>query len=204
MSRFTENPPTPITLDQITPTLSLQTISDLMGACVDAVGPSGWVSALPALNGLGDDPNSAIAASREMELISDLKSEISAALAGVEEATYMKGVLNEYLRFADQVTRTDTPTEVDKDVMAQSHLVRCEKVNGADLVVFAHPGEGEDGYEGDLGGKMLPLSLKPISNDVSRTKVKKSTGESKSRSNREIGYLRRKAVGKYYFERLFV
>lgn len=207
-SRCTENPPTPITLDQITPTLSLKTIVDLMTASVDAVGPSGWISAVPAV----DDPNDdSEAASREMELIADMKSEVSAALAGVEEAAYLKGVLREYLRFADQVS---TPPTAKGDAIAQadtetatpasSHLVRYEKLNGADLMVFTRPGEGEDGYDGDASGKMLPLSLKPASNDVSRTKVNKATGESKARTSREIGYLRRKAVGKYSFERLLV
>ena len=71
-------------------------------------------------------------------------------------------------------------------------------------MVFTRPGEGEEGYDGDASGKMLPLSLKPTSTDVSRTKVKKSTGEVKARSSREIGYLHRKAVGKYSFERLVV
>ena len=51
---------------------------------------------------------------------------------------------------------------------------------------------------------MLPLSLKAPSADVEKTKVKQSTGEVRTRSNREIGYLRRKAVGKYAFERLIV
>lgn len=211
-SRFSENPPTPITLDQITPTLPLKTIIDLMTAAVDAVGPSGWISALPDVNDLDGDSDSAVeAASREMELIADMKSEVSAALAGVEEASYMKGILREYLRFADQVV---APKRVANDAIAKadaeaatpgpSHLVRYEKVNGADLMVFTRPEEGEDGYEGDASGKMLPLSLKPTSTDVSRTKVKKSTGEIKARSNREIGYLHRKAVGKYSFERLLV
>lgn len=207
-SRCTENPPTPITLDQITPSLSLKTIVDLMTASVDAIGPSGWISAVPA----ADDLNGNLeAASDEMELIADMKSEVSAALAGVEEATYLKGVLREYLRFADQVaTHTaaagDAVTKVHgEDVDTSSaHPVRHEKLNGADLIVFTRPGEGEDGYGEDANGKMLPLSLKPPSTDVSRTKVNKSTGESKSRSSREIGYLRRKAVGKYSFERLLV
>lgn len=207
-SRCTENPPTPITLDQITPTLSLKTIVDLMTASVDAVGPSGWISAIPAVDELNGD---AEAASREMELIADMKSEVSAALAGVEEATYLKGVLREYLRFADQVTSPaiatgDAIAKVDNDAAnpASSHLVRYEKLNGADLMVFSRPGEGENGFDGDASGKMLPLSLKPASSNVSRAKVSKSTGESKSRSTREIGYLRRKAAGKYSFERLLV
>lgn len=207
-SRCTENPPTPITLDQVTPTLSLKTIVDLMTASVDAVGPSGWISAIPAVDELNGD---AEAASREMELIADMKSEVSAALAGVEEATYLKGVLREYLRFADQVTSPTTAAgdaiaKADSDAanQASSHLVRHEKLNGADLMVFTRPGEGENGFDGDASGKMLPLSLKPASSNVSRVKVSKSTGESKSRSNREIGHLRRKAAGKYSFERLLV
>ncbi|KAJ5760318.1 hypothetical protein N7520_007474 [Penicillium odoratum] len=211
MSRFSENPPTPITLDQITPSLSLQTISDMLTSSVDAVGPSGWISALPSVNDLDDETDSNIAsATREMELISDMRSEISATLGGVEEATYLKGILREYLRFADQAV---TPKSAGGNAIAKieneptpgpSHLVRHEKINGADLLVFARPGEGEDGYDGDASGKMLPLSMKPASTDVSRTKIKKSTGESKARSNREIGYMRRKEVGKYSFERLLV
>ncbi|KAJ5102249.1 hypothetical protein NUU61_004471 [Penicillium alfredii] len=207
-SRFTENPPTPITIDQITPTLSLNTIIDLITASVDAVGPSGWISALPAVNDL---ENGSEFASRETELIADMKSEVSAALAGVEEATYLKGILHEYLRFADQVATSATTSadalakiETETATPGPSHLVRYEKLNGADLMVFTRPGEGEDGYDGDAGGKLLPLSLKPGSADVEHTKLKKSTGETKNRTSREIGYLRRKAVGKYSFERLLV
>lgn len=208
-SRFTENPPTPITLDQITPTISLNVIVDLLAASVDAVGPSGWISAIPAVSDFEDSDSVTAAASREMELIADMKSEVSAALAGVEEATHLKGILCEYLRFADQVDTTETTTEdalakMDAEASGPSHLVSHQKLNGADLMVFTRPGEGEDGFEGDHGGKMLPLSLKAASNDVSRTKTKKSTGEVKNRSSREIGYLRRKAVGKYSFERLIV
>ncbi|KAJ6065169.1 hypothetical protein N7444_000822 [Penicillium canescens] len=149
------------------------------------------------------------AASREMELIADMKSEVSAALAGVEEATYLKGIMCEYLRFADQVvtpaaTSEDALAKMEAEAAGPSHLVRYEKLNGADLMIFTRPGEGEDGFDGDAGGKMLPLSLKATSGDVSRTKMKKSTGEIKSRTSREIGYLRRKAVGKYSFERLII
>jgi hypothetical protein len=178
---------------------------------VDAVGPSGWISALPNVNDLDDDSDSAIAsASREMELISDMKSEVSAALAGVEEATYLKGILREYLRFADQVadasaTSTDAVAKTDDSVThAPSHLIRYEKLNGADLMVFTRPEEGEEGFDGDASGKILPLSLKPPSADVSRTKVLNSTGEIKARTSREVGYLRRKAAGKYSFERLVI
>ncbi|KAF7717573.1 Uncharacterized protein PECH_006613 [Penicillium ucsense] len=210
-SRFTENPPTPITLDQITPSLSLDVIVDLITAAVDAIGPSGWISALPTDNELENGSDAAVdSASREMELIADMKSEVSAALAGVEEATYLKGILREYLRFAHQVvdsssTTADAVAKIEESAAsAPSHLVRCEKLNGADLMVFARPEEGEEGVDGDASGKILPLSLKPPSLDVSRKKVLNSTGEVKTRTSREVGYLRRKAAGKYSFERLVV
>ncbi|OGM43300.1 hypothetical protein ABOM_008670 [Aspergillus bombycis] len=95
-SRFTENPPTPICPDQTTPSLTLNTITDLLNVSVDAVGPSGWISA----TAFDDTPT------REMDLIADMKSEISAALAGVEEASYLKGVLGEYLRYTDSVAKS--------------------------------------------------------------------------------------------------
>ncbi|KAJ6183060.1 hypothetical protein N7485_001702 [Penicillium canescens] len=202
-------PPTPITPHQITPALSLNVIVDLLTASVDAVGPSGWISAVPAAGEFAESDSVTAAASREMELIADMKSEVSAALAGVEEATYLKGIMCEYLRFADQVvtpaaTSEDALAKMEAEAAGPSHLVRYEKLNGADLMIFTRPGEGEDGFDGDAGGKMLPLSLKATSGDVSRTKMKKSTGEIKSRTSREIGYLRRKAVGKYSFERLII
>ncbi|EPS32928.1 hypothetical protein PDE_07889 [Penicillium oxalicum 114-2] len=210
-SRFTENPPTPITLDQITPPLSLDVIVDLITAAVDAVGPSGWISALPADSELENESDAAVdSASREMELIADMKSEVSAALAGVEEATYLKGILREYLRFANQVvdastSAADAVAKIDESATpAPSHLIRCEKLNGADLMVFARPEEGEEGFDGDASGKILPLSLKPPSLDVSRKKILNSTGEVKTRTSREVGYLRRKAAGKYSFEKLVV
>jgi hypothetical protein len=212
--RFTENPPTPITHDQITPPLSLNTIIDLLTASVDAIGPSGWISALPTSSSDDmSDEDAGATASQEMELIADMKSEVSAALAGVEEATYLKGILREYLRFANTVVGTSTATDskaltntdaAENVTPTPSQLVRYEHINGAEVMVFTGPGEGEDGLDGEAGGKMLPLSLKAASTEVERTKVKKSTGEVKARSSREIGYLRRKAVGKYSFERLLV
>ena len=197
-SRFTENPPTPISPHQTTPSLSLDTITDMLTAAVDAIGPSGWISAVDDQQQQGSG------------LISDMKLEISAALAGVQEATYLKGVLREYLRFTESATKSTTnkannksnkSTAVAKtNTEEESSHIRHEKLNGADLLVFTTAGaEEEDGSD-----KMLPLSLKAPSADVEKTKVKQSTGEVQTRSNREIGYLRRKAVGKYAFERLIV
>lgn len=208
-SRFTENPPTPISPHQTTPSLSLDTITDMLTAAVDAIGPSGWISATDDQQQQQQQGGSG--------LVSDMKLEISAALAGVQEATYLKGILREYLRFTESATKsttksnnkgnkstavakTNTNTNAPEEEEESSHI-RHEKLNGADLLVFTTAGaEEEDGSD-----KMLPLSLKASSAaDVEKTKVKQSTGEVQTRSNREIGYLRRKAVGKYAFERLIV
>ena len=204
-SRFTETPPTPISPDQTSPSLSLGVITDMIMAAVDAVGPSGWISAAAPDTDDG----------KEGGLISDLKAEIAAALAGVQEAAYLKGVLREYLRFSKSVTDGPSSSKAQNQRLQQraeseepslsSSLVRHEKLNGADLLVFAPAAEEEDGYDAGATNRMLPLSLKSsAATDVAKTKVKKSTGEMQNRSTREIGYLRRKAMGKYSFERLVV
>ncbi|RAH43221.1 uncharacterized protein BO95DRAFT_484230 [Aspergillus brunneoviolaceus CBS 621.78] len=206
-TRFTENPPTPISPDQTNPALPLDTITTCLNAAIDAIGPSGWIAAAAS-------PGEPLAENSQ-ELIADIKSEISAALAGVEEATYLTGILREYLRYTNSVKATTaavTTTAVAETAVIPATEqpvtpanVRYEKLNGADLVIFG-AGDGEEGGAGGeaAGGKLLPLSLKAAAHDVSKTKVKKETGEVKARSSREIGYLRRKAVGKYSFERLFV
>ncbi|PLB37047.1 uncharacterized protein BDW47DRAFT_132431 [Aspergillus candidus] len=201
-TRFSEAPPTPLTAGQTTPALSLSAITDLLNAAVDAIGPSGWISAV-------DDDAGVSSAAAEVDLIADLKSEISAALAGVEEASYLSGILRPYLRFAESVRQTKTsPAGGAGDAAASSAaaaaaaaLVRHDTLNGAQLMVFE---TGVNGEEGEGAGRMLPLSQKAASTEVSRTKVERSTGEVRTRSNREMGYLRRKAAGKYSFERLVV
>ncbi|KKK15410.1 hypothetical protein P175DRAFT_0560892 [Aspergillus ochraceoroseus IBT 24754] len=204
-SRFTETPPTPITPNLTTPPLPLSTIIDLLNVSIDAIGPSGWISAT--------DFNDTT--SRDVSLIAEMKSEVSAALAGVEEATFLTGILREYIRYAQQSAATSSvsvvPSHLDhavsQAVASSNTAIRREKLNGADLLVFggaaagAAPDEDGDGLDADASGKLLPLSLRAAS-DVSKTKVIKATGKVVQRSKREIGYLRRKAAGKYTFERL--
>lgn len=197
-SPFTEDPPVPVAAYQTAPPLSLNTIIDLLTVCVDAIGPSGWISAA----------GFAGTAANELDVIADMKSEVSAALAGVEEATYLKGILREFIRYAGTAISDDESARAAAAAAAAAAArVKHEKLNGADLMVFAPADSGD----GDPSGKMLPLSLKATApgsigegGEVSKTKVKKSTGEVKTRSSREIGYLRRKQVGKYSFERLIV
>ncbi|RDW79145.1 uncharacterized protein DSM5745_05997 [Aspergillus mulundensis] len=208
-TRFTETPPTPISPHLTSPSLPLNTIIDLMNAAVDAIGPSGWVSIAPGDLNLGTS-EAELSGLRDMALIAEMKSEVSAALAGVEEATLLSGMLREYLRYCKSVTgdeRSRKHAKAKKDdassAAPSSTSVRHEKLNGADLLVFGAQDEDGEGGDGDASGKLLPLSLK-AAKDVSKTKVLKGSGRVVQRSKREMGYLRRKAVGKYTFERLVV
>ncbi|KAL2856863.1 hypothetical protein BJX68DRAFT_192512 [Aspergillus pseudodeflectus] len=197
-TRFTETPPTPITPHLISPSLPLSTITNLLNSAIDAIGPTGWVSVSPTTD-LSVDPEAT--GLRDLALIAEMKSEVSAALAGVEEATMLTGILREYLRYSTSVESRPKHLTTGADETAPSSTsIRQEKLNGADLLIYG--AQDEDG-EGDASGKLLPLSLKAV-RGVSRTKVLKGSGKVVERSKREMGYLRRKAAGKYTFERLVV
>ncbi|PGH13857.1 hypothetical protein AJ79_03425 [Helicocarpus griseus UAMH5409] len=237
-SRFIEQSQTSHSSGPKIPPLNLATMVDILTACIDAIGPSGWISAA-AFAGAEDS---------EACLIADMKSEISAALVGVEEATYLKGILREFVRYAETATTSTTSTAntvsnvpvdaandgqntavtdvTDPSVARGSRLKRKERHNGAEILIY----DTEDVH--GAGGtfvsdtQMLPLSLKRVpgqgvggvsaaaggaavgadataGDEVSRKKIRK-TGEVVQRSEREMGYLRRKAVGKYSFERIIV
>ncbi|PGH32807.1 hypothetical protein GX50_04408 [[Emmonsia] crescens] len=229
-SRFMEQSEAPLSSDPKIPTLNLSTMVNSLTACIDAIGPSGWISAA-AFAGAEDS---------EASLIADMKSEISAALVGVEEATYLKGILREFVRYAETAgaganrnsssssNRNNREDQVDSTSPALprgSRLKRKERHNGADILIYDT--DNINVTDGALNSdtKMLPLSLKwvevgggtsqdvagtsatggtIIGEEVSRTKIRKTTGEVVARTEREIGYLRRKAVGKYSFERIVV
>ncbi|KLJ08574.1 hypothetical protein EMPG_16002 [Blastomyces silverae] len=223
-SRFIEQSEAPLSSDPKIPTLSLSTMVNLLTACIDAIGPSGWISAA-TFAGAEDS---------EASLIADMKSEISAALVGVEEATYLKGILREFVRYAEtaaaganrassgNANKNNKEDQVDRTAPALprgSRLKRKERHNGAEILIYDT--DNIDGAEGALNRdtQMLPLSLKRVEvggglgqdvvgtsasgEEVSRTKIRK-TGEVVARTEREIGYLRAKAVGKYSFERIVV
>ncbi|EFW19567.1 hypothetical protein D8B26_007777 [Coccidioides posadasii str. Silveira] len=204
-SRFTEDPPPAFSSSKI-PRLPLSAIVELLNACMDAVGPSGWVSAAGFAGGEGS----------EASLIADMKSEVSAALAGVEEATYLKGILREFIRCcetAKKITQPKAEQRNKKDKVSSSEEVgwrvkRTERVNGAQILVYDDVADSSGLLNTD--SKILPLSLKlttasdMAAEEPSKTKVIKSTGEVKKRSQRDLSYLKGKAVGKYSFERIIV
>lgn len=71
------------------PNNQLSTIGDLLGCCIDALGTGGWL-----LNNNMAPLESTEAA---LETISFMQAEISTAVASVEEATFLQGVLGEML-----------------------------------------------------------------------------------------------------------
>ncbi|KAI4124469.1 MAG: hypothetical protein LQ338_004787 [Usnochroma carphineum] len=76
------------------PNNQLSTIGKLLNCCVDGLGAGGWV-----LDNVNNNNNNDIAGSSEaaLETVSFMKAEISAAVAGVEEATFLQGILGEML-----------------------------------------------------------------------------------------------------------
>lgn len=220
-ARFTEEPPVAFSSPEI-PTLPLSIIVDLLTACIDAVGPSGWISAAGFASSAGS----------EASLIADMKSEISAALAGIEEATFLKGMFREFIRCCETTAPSSSSSssgraksrKTSKEIQATSthdpRIKRTERHNGAKIIVYDSNSNNNNNTssinpddESVGNSKMLPLSLKMddevpgvgiVGDDHTKTKIRKRTGEIKTRSSREMGYLKRKAVGKYSFERIVI
>ena len=238
-SRFTERTPIPVSFDQTSPQLPLNTITDLLNASVDSIGPPGWISAIPSRSA-ATIPFEDLTAATDVDLIEEIKSEVSATLAGVEEAIYLKNILREYIRYSGKaVSSLSTSSEAMKggetavagggsggdsggDKVGASTAVgetsapssppsvQYENIGGAKLVIFPSSSDGAGSElsadDPSIHAKMLPLSLNAISSTQlpSTTKIKKSTGEVQERTAREMGYLRRKAVGRYSFGRLIL
>lgn len=199
-ARFTEEPPIPLEALKAAPPLSLDAIIDLMNASVDAIGPSGWISAVEFAG----------TAVNEAEMISHMQSEVSAALAGIEEAAYMKGIVGEFIRYGTRLSKSTSSSSTNASTSAIT--LGAKEVNGQYTTIDngsrARINREYDAYgklwetytfpkAGEEDGKMLPLSLNAPDSEVSRTKVQKSTGEVKQRTKREMAYLQRQAVPDY-------
>ncbi|KAH8705293.1 hypothetical protein BGW36DRAFT_285663 [Talaromyces proteolyticus] len=183
-ARFTESPPFPLEAIKAAPPLSLDAIATLMNASVDAIGPSGWISAVEFAG----------AAVNEPEMTSHMQSEVSAALDGVEEAAYMKGVLGEFIRYGNQpaAKRSSNSQALTKgNRTANAGVKREYDAYGKLWETYTFPKAGEE------DGRMLPLSLNASQSGISRTKREKITGAVEQRSVREMAYLQRRAVPEY-------
>ncbi|KAB5559541.1 hypothetical protein GE09DRAFT_962137 [Coniochaeta sp. 2T2.1] len=72
---------------------SIRLIADLLCRCIDSVGSGGWMINDALLARTGDHLDSA-------DFLAGLKLEVSAALEGIQEAVYLRGLLTETVKYA--------------------------------------------------------------------------------------------------------
>lgn len=156
-------------------------ISSLLNNCVDAVGAGGWLSGDTRL--VDGDPFEA------EELIASLKLEVSAALEGIEEAAYLRGLTSEMIRYGDAT----------ENGVSKASEPEPEPPAGIRRKVLKKPVLLPSIEQDD---KTLPLGLK-ADQKISRRRVG-AGGEIHDRSARDIGRLKSQKVGKYSLERIVV
>ncbi|KAJ1337261.1 Utp8 family [Microdochium nivale] len=176
----------------------IKLIADLLSRCVDSLGPGGWLL------------NDAILAGDESgDFISSLKLEVSAALEGLEEAVYLRGIVGETVKYAEaaaavahlgvvtQAATAPAPATAEPSTSTTTTLQQSTSGNSKVLLrpVALHVREP--------GSDALPLGLKTRQQAVAATKVV-SGGEILKRSGRETGHLRSQQVGAYSLERIAI
>ena len=153
----------------------MSSIAHLFNCVIDSLGTGGWI--------LGDSMSDDLTESADT--VAYMKAEISAALEGIEEATYLKGMLGEILLYG-------------KDSLNSS--VKQSKSNEAQLPAL--PPKPETMTLDEEGSQLLPLGLK-LAPVISTIKVG-AGGELIKRSRRDIGRLKSRMVGKYSFDRIMI
>ena len=161
-----------VSKDQTEDKLSI--LTKALNCVLDAIGTGGWIAGNASAGDLMETEDT----------ILYMKAEISAALEGIEEATYMKGLLGEILLFGKSVSTQPKPPKMS-DASQVPHEVKPITIP-----------------LGSIQENILPLGLK-APQGVSRTKVG-AGGEIQERSKRDIGRLKSKMVGKYSFERIII
>ena len=163
-----------------TPDLGLQNdgqmcfMTHLLNCAIDSLGTGGWI--------LGNSTSDDLA--ETADTIAYMKAEVSAALEGIEEATYLKGMLGEMLLFGKDSLKSSVK-------QSGSTGVELSALPSKPLSVALN----ED-------AQLLPVGLKPTP-VVSTSKIG-AGGELIKRSKRDIGRLKSKMVGKYSFDRIMV
>ncbi|KAK7756257.1 hypothetical protein SLS62_001852 [Diatrype stigma] len=173
----------------------IKLLADLLGRCIDAIGPSGWLLNDAILAGsAGVDGGAGGEAS---DFVAALKLEVSAALEGLEEAVYLRGIVGEAVRYCQVVEKQ------------QHHQGRN---NNSDDTAVANVTEGVVNKNQqpiiplpihEPGAEALPLGLKTGRDRISAQKIA-AGGEIVERSARETGHLRSQQVGAYSLERIAI
>lgn len=166
------------------PILSLDAISKLLLGCIDAVGSLGFLA-----DG-GEDDFLA-------RMISELKSETALATQGLEEASYLRGILRETMRYATSADR-DTFGD-DKTVALDEGALPVVQKPGTIITLYSEPAIDQGDTETRSG--ILPLSLR-AENTITLTKIRRGGGQVKDRTLREVREMENRNKGVYSFERL--
>jgi hypothetical protein len=153
-------------------------VAGLLNCCIDAIGAGGWLSGDSMLVN-GDHFESE-------ELIASLKLEVSAALEGIEEASYLKGLIAEMVRYGEGV---------QKGLPGGENSRKGAHVKRRDTRPITVAQVGRE-------ARLLPIGLKS-EQQVSRHRVG-AGGEIQQRSMRDIGQLKSRKVGKYTLERIVI
>ncbi|KIH87790.1 hypothetical protein SPBR_04618 [Sporothrix brasiliensis 5110] len=185
---------------------SIRLIADLLCRCIDAVRPGEWLindeevaasaaAAAAAAAAASNDDAPSFAGSEAAaggDFFALLKWQVSAALEGVQEALYLRGLVGEAVRYG---------MGVEKIASKAAHLAKNSQGDEAKArpQTVAAPAAASV-VSGLPLGLRAPTGL-PRHTDVTATKVVYG-GEIVKRTKREIGHLTSKKVGAYTLERI--
>ena len=149
----------------------ISTIAMLLNCVIDSLGTGGWV--------LGASVTEEFA--ETADTIAYMKAEISAALEGIEEATYLQSMLGEIL-LLEKNSRRRHRNHFSKDQFVSQARSSMTNISNS--------------------GETLPLGLRLT--QVVPTKKVGAGGEIQNRNQRDIGRLKSQMVGKYSFDRIII
>lgn len=150
-------------------------IAKLLNCVIDSIGTGGWILGSSSTHDLSETADTIVC----------MKAEISAALEGIEEATYLRGLLGEILLYGKNSTTSQPNHFGVLGANQQSAKIQSITTGGAGIESSA-----------------LPLGLKAIQK-VSTTRVI-AGGVLQQRSQRDIKRLQSKMVGKYSFDQITI
>lgn len=165
--------------------LSLDATSKILLGCIDSVGSLGFLA-----DGSEDDFLARV--------IPELKSETALAAQGLEEASYLRGLLRETMRYAQS---TDKYASGNDTAALTEEATSAVQKPGTITIIYSEPTIDQGDIESKSG--ILPLSLR-AENTFALTKVRKGGGQVKDRSLREVREMENRNKGLYSFEKLVI
>ncbi|KAI1268432.1 hypothetical protein F5Y18DRAFT_375355 [Xylariaceae sp. FL1019] len=123
----------------------IKLIADLLGRCLDSLGPGGWL--LNDATSAGDDA---------ADFISSLTHEVSAALEGMEETVYLRNFLVDPLKYYESLNKQRiTAVDTSKPI-----AVRLKEPGAAALPLSLKSTAPVSSYKVVSGGEVVQRSLR--------------------------------------------